>query len=57
MRPKSRAPSPSGMPVMSKSDTVASVRMRMLTHMGRMKSNTIVLERLNSLLLSMYAAG
>ena len=47
--PKIRAPSPKGSFKKSNKATVASVRIKMFIHMGRMKSTTIVLEVLNCL--------
>ena len=52
-----RAPSPNGRCTKSNSATVASVRTKMLIHIGRMNRITVICERFNSLLLRMYAAG
>ena len=45
--PNRSAPSPSGRFRKSNSATVASVRISMFTHMGRMNSTTMVCEVLN----------
>lgn len=55
--PNSRAPSPSGRSAKSKSATVASVLTRMFTHMGRMKSITMVLAYFILVCVRIYAAG
>ena len=45
--PNTSAPSPNGRLRKSNSATVASVRISMFTHMGRINSTTIVCEVLN----------
>ena len=55
--PKINAPSPNGMSKKSKSATVAKVRIRMFTHMGRIKSMTTVRDVRLSDRLNIHAAG
>lgn len=55
--PKINAPSPNGILKKSNKATVASVRTRILTHIGRINSTTKVLERFNLALLRIQAAG
>ena len=55
--PNTSAPSPKGRFRKSNSATVASVRISMFTHMGRMNSTTMVCEVLNCFWLRMYAVG
>ena len=45
--PNTNAPSPNGSWRKSNKATVAKVRIRMFTHIGRMKSTTIVFDVLN----------
>jgi len=55
--PKIKAPSPSGKFKKSNKATVANVRIKILTHIGRINKTTIVREVLNRAWLNIQAAG
>ena len=55
--PNINAPSPNGTLKKSNKATVARVRTRIFTHIGKINSTTIVLERFSLLLLNIQAAG
>lgn len=55
--PKTKAPSPNGTFRKSNNATVANVRIRILTHIGKINNTTIVREVLNRAWLNIQAAG
>ena len=55
--PKRSVPLPSWKPSMLKSSAVASVRIRALIHIGRMKSTMVTALRFSSLFARIQAAG